>query len=55
MQEYKSIIMLCVTDTARKENMNDLKWQIIFGIVFVLCSVSLTMFALHQWAIQGGI
>jgi len=55
VQEYKSIIMLCVTGTARKENMNDLKWQLIFGAVTIICFVSLTMFALHQWAIQGGI
>ena len=47
--------MLCVTGTARKEKMNDLKWQIIFGTVTVICLVSLTMLALHQWAIQGGI
>jgi len=47
--------MLCVTGTARKENMNNLKWQLIFGAVFILFTVSLSMFALHQWAIQGGI
>ena len=33
--------------------MKDIKWMIIFGITFVIGFVSITMFALHQWAIMG--
>tara|TARA_R110001599_G_scaffold47590_1_gene137877 strand:+ start:475 stop:582 length:108 start_codon:yes stop_codon:yes gene_type:complete len=33
--------------------MKDLKWIIIFGLTFIIGTVSVTMFALHQWATMG--
>jgi hypothetical protein len=35
--------------------MKDLKWIIIFGLTFIIGTVSVIMFALHQWATMGVI
>ena len=39
----------------RKNEMKDLKWIIIFGLTFIIVTVSVIMFALHQWATMGVI